>query len=138
LRFAGALALLAGAIAGAPRATATAAAEPTRNDIRLELSPRICTLGVKDQQCEARVQASWHSPTEESLCLVIEGHPDVRQCWEKYTQGTYTIELVFDDDVLFQLKDLELRDVLAAETLRVIREAIHYRHKRRQPWNVFD
>jgi hypothetical protein len=118
--------------------TATADLEATRTDIRLELSPRICTLGIKDQQCEARVQASWRSPTQESLCLVIEGRPEVKQCWEKYAEGTYTIELVFSDDLLFELKDLELRKVLASETLRVIREAIRYRHKRRQPWNVFD
>jgi hypothetical protein len=122
----------------ASRAAATAALEPTREDIRLELSPRICTLGIKDQQCEARVQASWRSPTEESLCLVIEGRPEIKQCWEKYRQGTYTVELVFNDDLLFELKDPDLQRVLASETLRVIREAIHYRHKRRQPWNVFD
>jgi hypothetical protein len=28
--------------------------------------------------------------------------------------------------------------VLASEALRVIREAIRYRRKRRQPWNIFD
>ncbi len=133
-----ALAGLLAYLALTPQTGASAALEPTSADIRLELSPRICTLGVKDQQCEARVQATWHSPTEESLCLVIEGRPEVKQCWENYVAGTYTIELVFNDDLLFELKDLELQRVLAAETLRVIREAIHYRHKRRQPWNVFD
>jgi len=133
-----ALAGLLACLALTPPARATAALEPARADIRLELSPRICTLGVKDQQCEARVQATWRAPAEESLCLVIEGRPEVKQCWENYAAGTYTIELVFNDDLLFELKDLELQRVLAAETLRVIREAIHYRHKRRQPWNVFD
>ncbi len=136
---AGLLASLAPAsTAAAATAAATAEIQPTRNDIRLNLSPRICTLGIKDQQCEARVQASWRSPTEESLCLVIEGRPEVKHCWEKYAEGTYTIELVFNDDMVFELKDPDLQRVLAAETLRVIREAIHYRHKRRQPWNVFD
>jgi hypothetical protein len=133
-----ALAGLLASVAFAPPAQSAAALAPTRADIRLELSPRICTLGIKDRQCEARVQATWRSPTEESLCLVIEGRPEVKQCWEKYDKGTYTIELVFSDDLLFELKDLELQRVLAAETLRVIREAIQYRHKRRQPWNVFD
>jgi hypothetical protein len=46
--------------------------------------------------------------------------------------------LVFTDDLIFQLKDLDLRRVLASEALRVIKAAIHYRHKRRQPWNLFD
>jgi len=40
--------------------------------------------------------------------------------------------------VVFQLRDVSLEHVLASEALRVIREAIQYRHRRRQPWNIFD
>jgi len=124
---------------GIPASTrATAANDGGHEDIRLELSPRICTLGVHDRQCEARVHASWHAPHEESLCLVIVGRPEIKQCWEKCSDGVTTIELVFADDLVFQLKDRDLQQVLASEALRVIREAIQFRHKRRQPWNVFD
>ena len=118
--------------------SAVAAADPAGGDIRLELSPRICTLAVGDKQCEILVHAKWHAQHEESLCLVIVDRPEVKRCWEKYSQGTYSIELAFSDDLTFQLRDLELRQVLAEEALRVIREAIRYRHKRRQPWNIFD
>jgi hypothetical protein len=117
---------------------AAAAPDPSGGDIRLELSPRICTLAADDKQCETWVHARWRSPHEESLCLVIVDRPEVKRCWENYSEGTYNIELVFTEDVIFQLKDLELRQVLASEALRVIRAAIHYRHKRRQPWNLFD
>jgi hypothetical protein len=110
----------------------------TDSNIRLELSPRICTLAATDKQCETRVYAKWRSPREESLCLVILDRPEVKRCWERYSEGTYSIELVFAEDLVFQLRDLELRNVLASEALRVIREAIRYRHKRRQPWNIFD
>jgi hypothetical protein len=118
--------------------SAVAAADPAGGDIRLELSPRICTLAVGDKQCEILVHAKWHSQREQSLCLVIVDRPDIKRCWENYSQGTYSIELAFSDDLTFQLRDSELRQVLAAEALRVIREAIRYRHKRRQPWNIFD
>jgi hypothetical protein len=64
--------------------------------------------------------------------------PDIKRCWENYAEGTYSIELVFADDLVFQLKDIQLQHVLASEALRVIREAMRYRHKRRQPWNIFD
>jgi Protein of unknown function (DUF3019) len=123
------------ALASVPQAPALAAAD---SDIRLELSPRICTLAATDKQCETRVSAKWRSPREESLCLVILDRPEVKRCWEKYTEGTYSIELVFAEDLVFQLRDVDLRNVLATEALRVIREAILYRHKRRQPWNIFD
>jgi Protein of unknown function (DUF3019) len=119
------------------RASVIAAAE-TAEGIQLELSPRICTLAAGDKQCETRVYAKWRSAHEESLCLVIVDRPDIKRCWENYAEGTYSIELVFSDDVVFQLKDIELRHVLASEALRVIREALRYRHKRRQPWNIFD
>jgi hypothetical protein len=127
-----------GAGANAGMETNAGAAGDAGEDIRLELSPRVCTLAVNDKQCETRVNAKWKSPHEESLCLVIVNRPEVKRCWENYSQGTYSIELTFNDDLTFQLKDVELRHVLASEALRVIREAIHYRHKRREPWNIFD
>jgi Protein of unknown function (DUF3019) len=117
---------------------ARAATDTDREEIQLELSPRICTLAANDHQCDTLVRATWRSQHEESLCLVILDRTDVKRCWEKYAEGTYSIELVFTSDLVFQLKDLELRHVLASEVLHVIREAIHYRHKRRQPWNIFD
>ena len=116
----------------------SAASSDERDDIRLELNPRICTLTMKDTQCDTVVHATWRSPRDESLCLVIIGRPDVKRCWEKYSNGSYSIELIFSTDLVFQLKDLDLRQVLASEVLRVIREAIRYRHKRREPWNIFD
>jgi hypothetical protein len=120
------------------RAQAAGAVDAPDEDIRLTLSPRVCTLALNDQQCEAQVHASWQAAHEESLCLVILERPNVKRCWEHYSQGTYNIELVFTEDVVFQLKDLDLQRVLASEVLRVIREAIRYRHRRREPWNIFD
>ena len=105
--------------------------------IQLELRPRVCTLAANETQCTTTVHANWHSPREESLCLVILGRSDVKRCWEHYAEGTYTIELVFSDDLLFELKDSRLETVLASEALRIIREAIRYRHRRRDPWNIF-
>ena len=123
---------------GLGSAAAVAAPNPDAGDnIHLELSPRICTLASSDKQCKTEVHAQWSAPREESLCLVIVDRPDVKRCWEHYSQGTYSIDLTFVDDVTFQLRDADLQSVLASEVLRVIREALHYRHKRREPWNVF-
>lgn len=114
------------------------ASEPTDADIKLEISPRICTLTGNDKQCATPVRAQWRSKHDESLCLVILARQEVHHCWEHYRAGTYTIDLVFTDDVVFQLRDVALERVLASEALRVIREAIQYRHRRRQPWNIFN
>jgi len=111
---------------------------PSGEDIHLESSPRICTLTGNDKQCSIPVHAQWRSKHDESLCLVILEHKEIQRCWEHYSAGTYTVELVFTQDVVFQLRDVSLEHVLASEALRVIREAIQYRHRRRQPWNIFD
>ncbi len=111
---------------------------PTDANIQLQISPRICTLTGGDKQCETPVHAQWRSSHEESLCLVIVARPDVKRCWEHYSEGTYTIQLTFTEDLTFQLRDVSLEHVLASEVLRVIKEALRYRHKRRQPWNIFD
>jgi hypothetical protein len=117
---------------------AYAATDAPGDGIRLELSPRICTLAIHAKQCEANVHAQWTSPHEESLCLVIVDRPEVKRCWEHYSEGTYSIELTFTDDLTFQLRDPALQHILASEALRVIREALRYRHKRREPWNIFN
>ena len=117
---------------------AYSAMSPADENIQLQISPRICTLTERDKQCETPVHAQWRSSHEESLCLIILARPDVKHCWEHYAAGTYTIQLTFAEDLTFQLRDLSLEHVLASEALRVIREAIRYRHKRRQPWNIFD
>ena len=107
-------------------------------EIHLALSPRICSLGPRDKQCETVVHANWQAERSESLCLVIRERKDVKQCWENYESGIYSVELTFTDDLTFELRDPNLQQVLASEILRVIREAIQYRHRRREPWNIFD
>jgi hypothetical protein len=117
---------------------AAVAAEPADEDIHLELSPRICTLGNHDTQCKTQVLAQWRTPHEESLCLVILDRPEVKHCWEHYSRGTYSLYLTFVNDLTFQLRDPSLQNILASEVLQVIREALHYRHRRREPWNIFE
>jgi hypothetical protein len=127
-------------IAGIFSSAAHADPAPTvpEDAIRLELSPRICTLSGNDRECATEIHASWQATRSESLCLIILERPDIKRCWEGYSEGTYSIKLTFSDDLNVQLRDPELRQALASQVLRVIREAIRYRHKRREPWNVFE
>ncbi|HEX5461545.1 MAG TPA: DUF3019 domain-containing protein [Steroidobacteraceae bacterium] len=118
--------------------TAAGASGVSSKAIRLEISPRLCTLAARDKQCDVVVHASWSAPREESLCLVLLGRPQIKRCWEDYASGRYTLRLEFAQDLTFQLRDPSLRNVLASEVLRVLREALQYRHRRRQPWNIFD
>ena len=124
--------VLAAVLAGADSLATT-----TSDAIQLQLSPRICTLSANDKQCQTQVLASWRSSTPQSLCLIVLEKPEVKRCWERYSEGTYSMELVFADDLTFQLRDPDMRQVLSSEVLRVIREAVRYRRKRREPWNVF-
>jgi hypothetical protein len=82
------------------------------------------------------VTAQWRAPRDESLCLLIVGQPQVRQCWEDHSEGVYTVRLLFKEDLLVELRDMELREVLASETIAVIKEALRLRRKRRQPWDI--
>lgn len=96
----------------------------------------MCTLAAGEEFCETAVHAQWRSSQDESLCLVIAGRPDVRRCWENYSEGVYSIELVFDKDLTVELRDPSLNQVLASQTVAVIKEALQLRRKRRQPWNL--
>ncbi len=97
----------------------------------------MCTLSVDDDACETTVRAEWRARKDESLCLIVVDRPDVRRCWENYSEGVYSIELAFSEDLTIQLRDPELETVLASQAVKVIREAIRLRRKRHQPWNIF-
>jgi hypothetical protein len=115
---------------------AAAAADPSTDAITLQLSPRLCTLSAHDENCDTTVTAQWHSPRDESLCLLIVGQPQIKHCWENHSEGVYTVRLVFSRDLLVELRDLELQQVLASEAIAVIKEALRLRRKRRQPWDI--
>src|ERR1700730_11547448 len=118
----------------AATASAEEPAAAAGEGIQMQLSPRFCPLSVKAKRCRPEVHASWHAPRQESLCLIVLQRPEVKRCWENYSEGTYSIEMVFADDLTFQLRDPELRQILSSEILQVIREAIHFRQQRRDPW----
>jgi len=122
--------LISAALSGGANAASNA------DGISLELSPRVCTLSSDKENCDTVVTARWRAPRDESLCLLIVGQPQVRQCWENHAEGVYTVRLMFDRDLLVQLRDLEAQNVLASETIAVIKEALRLRRKRRQPWDI--
>ena len=117
-------------------ASARAATSVQHDDITLELQPRVCTLAANDDTCDTTVRAQWRSPRNESLCLVIVDRPDIRRCWEDFSDGVYQVELSFDRDLTVELRDPQLQTVLASETIAVIKQALQLRRKRRQPWNL--
>ena len=97
----------------------------------------MCTLAGDDKTCNTTVHAQWHSPRNESLCLLIVDRPEVRQCWEDHKEGVYSVEVSFSEDLVIELRDAELDRVLASQAIAVIRQALQLRHKRRPPWNIF-
>lgn len=132
------LLLIALAVALCALARGAHATDVVQHDfIQLELRPRVCTLSARDKQCDTVVQAQWRSPRDESLCLLIVGRPEIKRCWEGYSEGVYTMELVFSEDLIVELRDLQLQKVLVSEAVTVIKETMQLRRKRRQPWSPF-
>lgn len=104
--------------------------------VQLDVKPKICSLAAGDDRCETTVRAHWQSARDESLCLVIVGRPEIKRCWEQYSEGNYRVELAFDQDLIVQLQDPQLEQVIAQTAITIIREALQLRRKRRQPWNI--
>ena len=116
---------------------AALAADASRPRIELKLRPRVCTLSDENPTCNTTVHAQWRSSRNESLCLLIVDHPQVRQCWEDHREGVYSVEVSFSEDLVVELRDAELDRVLASQAVSVIRQALQLRHRRRPPWNIF-
>lgn len=131
-----AAALVAFTLLSVSAGSAAVAAADSEGAITLQLSPKVCTLSAEDQSCDTVVTAQWHSPRDESLCLLIVGHPQIKRCWENHAEGVYAVRLEFNRDLLVELRDPQLQNVLASEAIAVIREALRLRRKRRQPWDI--
>ena len=116
---------------------AALAADASRPRIELKLRPRVCTLSEEETTCNTTVRAQWRSSRNESLCLLIVDRPQVRRCWEDHKEGVYSVEVSFSDDLVVELRDAEADRVLASQAIAVIRQALHLRHRRRPPWNIF-
>ena len=115
---------------------AALAADASRPRVELKLRPRVCTLSEEETTCNTTVHAQWRSSRNESLCLLIVDHPQVRQCWEDHKEGVYSVEVSFSDDLVVELRDTEVDRVLASQAIAVIRQALQLRHRRRAPWNI--
>ncbi len=124
------------ALAALACGAANAASQVQHENITLELQPRVCTLSAADDVCETTIRAQWRAPKDESLCLVIVDRPDIKRCWESFSNGTYNVELSFEKDLTVELRDPQLQQVLVSETIAVIKQALQLRRKRRQPWNL--
>jgi hypothetical protein len=124
--------LLLATIVGAPDVSAA----QVGSAVTLDVKPRVCTIAETDELCETTVRAQWRSERDESLCLVIVGRPEVKRCWDNYSEGRYSIELAFSEDLTVQLRDPNLEHVLASAAIAVIRQAVELRRKRKQPWNI--
>jgi hypothetical protein len=118
-------------------ATPASAQSPVPRDIELDVTPRVCTLAAGDESCNTVVSAQWRAPRNEAVCLLIVGRPEIRRCWENHSEGLYTVALVFSEDLVVELRDLQHQRVLASRAIQVIREALQLRRKRRPPWSIF-
>ncbi|HEU4531973.1 MAG TPA: DUF3019 domain-containing protein [Steroidobacteraceae bacterium] len=130
--------LLYALLAVAPLAVAQAPAQPpVPRDIELDVKPRVCTLAAEDESCDTVVSAQWRARSNESVCVLVVGRPEIRRCWENHSEGLYTVALVFSEDLVVELRDTQEQRLLASEAIRVIREALQLRRKRRPPWSIF-
>ena len=119
-------------------ATQAFAQAPLPREIELEVKPRVCTLAADDERCDTVVSAQWRAPRNESVCLLVVGRPEIRRCWENHSEGLYTVALVFSEDLVLELRDLKEQTLLASAAIKVIREALQLRRKRRPPWSIFN
>lgn len=106
--------------------------------VQLELSPRICTMAADDKECRTQVRAVWHAGHAISVCLIVVDRPALKHCWEHVSEGSISLDVLASQDVAFRLEDAERRQVLFSDVMHVVRESVRYRHRRRQPWSLFE
>lgn len=103
----------------------------------MDIKPRLCTLGEGDTHCRTPVHVVWNAEQEQNACVDFQLFPEVTQCWQDSRSGEVHVELEFDEDLIVSLRDRDSNNILLERTITLVREAVRYRRKRRQPWNIF-
>ena len=69
--------------------------------------------------------------------MSIQDRPEVSECWENHTKGKHQVNITFDRDLIVELRDYAEQQVLVSAVVKVVREIVSLRRKRRQPWDLF-
>ncbi|TQV86899.1 DUF3019 domain-containing protein [Aliikangiella coralliicola] len=114
-----------------------AIAERQINELGLFLSPNLCLLSQKESQCEIKLHVRWQTQSPGHYCIKVSDENQVLQCWKNTKNAQTEVELKLKNNLSVSLIEQESEQKIYQQTVRLQRQVVKYRRKRRNPWQFY-
>ena len=114
-----------------------AAAAYAGEGVRFTVRPKLCVLSEGEAHCRDTLELSWYSDDVTSVCLFQNNKTLPLRCWENESRGKHLVSISTDQNIEFQLREIDDRSVLIAEMFEVRHDKPQLRRKKRNPWSIF-
>ncbi|TMP29414.1 hypothetical protein CWB99_09475 [Pseudoalteromonas rubra] len=81
----------------------------------LTLNPKQCVALHQGEHCYSELTIHWQASTQGHYCLTQSDRKKPLKCWEKSLSGTLTLELQFNQNVVFALQDIQQHTLASAQ-----------------------
>ncbi len=103
----------------------------------LFLSPNLCLLSEKQNECEIKIHLKWYTNTPSEYCIHTSPTDKPLRCWSNTNQSEMQLELKLDDNQTLYLVDALSSQVVYQQAIRIQKQTTAYRQKRRNPWRFY-
>lgn len=105
--------------------------------VRFVVRPKLCVLSKGEEECRDTLELSWQSNRETSVCLFRSDKVLPLRCWENESKGVHLVAISTDQNIEFQLREINDRSLLVAERFEVRHDQPELRRRKRNPWSIF-
>ncbi len=105
--------------------------------VRFVVRPKLCVLSKGEEQCRDTLELSWSSSSATSVCLFQNDKTLPLRCWENESKGKHMVSISTDQNIEFQLREIDNRSLLVVEQFEVRHDQPQLRRRKRNPWSIF-
>ncbi len=112
-------------------------AQSNNEKVTLIIKPHICVVPRNQKSCISTIDITWLSQQADDYCLSMENNDENLQCWQNSTTGFYEHKLIFDKNILYQIKiqhEIVARSLMKLKTMKPHRK--FKRRNNRFPWSL--
>lgn len=103
----------------------------------LYLSPNLCLLSQKEEDCQIKIEARWKTPRKGEYCLMSNTQSTPLFCWDNNSSGRHTFSLKIKSSTIISLVDKQTQTLIYRHKVRLQRQVTRFRKKRRNPWQFY-
>jgi hypothetical protein len=105
--------------------------------LSFSVKPKLCVLAESEEHCASKIEFRWRSDELRSVCLFQDNKRLPLRCWEAELAGSHVVDVLTEENIDYELREIDGDTLLLAESFEVIQNQKKFRKRRRNPWSFF-